>query len=75
MLHEMRIMDGSGDTKVTWEVEKQETVSLAEKLFNAKVGAGFNAYRMFPGGQPGEQIVDFDPNAGRIVLVPPLAGG
>lgn len=73
---ELAIMDTTGDTKVLWDPENEDEVSGARAQFDLLVGKGFSAFRVRgEKGEPGEQIRTFDPRAGRIVLIPALAGG
>lgn len=73
-MNEMRIMNRQGDNKVTWEVDVQEQVDAAQKQFEELVQQGYFAYKSMGNGQ-GEMITEFDPNAEKLVLFPPIAGG
>ena len=73
----MRILDSSGDTQVTWEIDDVSAVRQAEELF-----ARLTRERKIPfARQAGEtaddveRMLDFDPRVEEIIWVRPLAGG
>lgn len=73
----MRVLDRSGDTTLTWELEDQASTRRAEELF-----AQLEAERKIPfartAGAPAseaERITAFDPTFEEIVWVRPVAGG
>lgn len=68
-------MDLSGDSKIYWDRGKMGEVAAAEKSFDTLKEKGYVAFRLNSDGSTGEQIREFDPNAERIVMRPPLAGG
>lgn len=71
----LKIMDGSGDTAVRWDVKEPATVVDASAVFNRLVAdQHYNAY----GAQAGEvleEIQVFDETLAKVVLVPQMAGG
>jgi hypothetical protein len=72
----MRIIDGSGDQHVEWDVEETETVVKASKMFDELLKTyPYTAFSVDPKTKDSEQIYKFDPDAETIVLVPPLQGG
>lgn len=73
--HEMRVMDGMGDTKVIWSSENADEVANARKTFDELRAKRFVAFRVNKLGNKGEQISTFDPDAEKMILVPPLVGG
>lgn len=73
---EMRIIGGKGDTKVIWNPENKDEVKAAEKQFKDLVKKRkFAAFHVREDGGQGERITEFDPQAGKIIMVPPMAGG
>jgi hypothetical protein len=73
----MRILDSTGDTLVSWDVEDHPTVRQAEELF-ARLTAERKIPFARPAGAPAEEaerISTFDPAAEEIVWVRPIAGG
>jgi hypothetical protein len=71
----LRIMDGTGDTRHTWDPNVPAEVELARKNFEEALKAGMRAYKVKRSGQPGDQITEFDPTAGKLIIAPALRGG
>ena len=72
----LQIVDRTGDTRVSWNRSAVAEVENAQKMFDDLTKKGYLAYTIDPvDGGKAEQIKKFDPNAERIVLTPPLAGG
>lgn len=63
-----------GDAEVKWTPGNEAEESLARRQFQDAIGHGFAAFEMTARGK-GEQITEFDPELGDILLVPPMAGG
>ncbi len=74
-LGEMAILDGTGDTKVIWDAHNPDEVAAAKAQFDTLKKKGFIAYTVNKKGDKGEVIREFDPDAEKIILSPPLAGG
>lgn len=72
---ELATMDLSGDTKVYWDARVPAEVENARQTFRTLRGKGYAAYKLAAGGAQGEQLLDFDPAAERIILVPAMQGG
>jgi hypothetical protein len=77
---EMRIMGVEGDNKMTWDPENLTEVKAVkehfEKLVNTKNSRDrFMAFYVDKEGGQGKKMEVFDPKAGMIILVPPVAGG
>ena len=73
---EMRILGGRGDTKVIWNTENAAEVKAAKRQFKDLVEKQrFAAFRVNESGSQGERVREFDPNAGKLIIVPPMAGG
>lgn len=75
MKNEMSVMGNSGDTKVLWDPDNDDEVQCARENFEQLTEKGFAAFSVKRGGDKGSVIKDFDPEAGKIILVPPMAGG
>lgn len=69
------IMGRDGDTKHTWDPKKSGEVEAAKALFETLRSKGQMVYRLGRFGGKGEVMHDFDPNAGRLVAIPPVTGG
>jgi hypothetical protein len=72
---EMRIMGGSGDTKVMWDSEQEAEVENARRTFNDLRGRGYAAFAVRTSGEKGRQVTEFDPEAEKLIMVPQIAGG
>jgi hypothetical protein len=72
---ELRIMGKPGDTKVMWNPANSAEVSAARKTFDDLKSKGFKAFNVSKKGEPGKEISVFDSQAGKLILVPPMAGG
>lgn len=75
-MSELAILDRTGDWKLEWNPKSALEVEQMRKTFDHNVkDKRFMAYRMDKDGKRKEQITVFDPEAERIVLVPPMVGG
>ncbi len=80
-MHVMNVMDHSGHTTVTWDPEDAASVEDARREFRRLVREGHQAFRMEAQGDnvvvenKGERMTEFDPAAGRIMMVPHRVGG
>ena len=72
---ELRVMDLSGDTKVIWDPENEDEVEAAEAQFDTLMDKGFLAFEVGKNGRKGKKITKFDPEAGKIIMTPPIVGG
>ena len=72
---ELRILGTKGDTKVIWDSENEDEVEAAEEQFDSLIEKGFLAFKVKKDGKKGTQIKKFDPEAGKIILTPPVVGG
>jgi len=72
MKGELRVMGPSGDQKIEWDTEVQETVDTAQAQFSRLLLNGHVGF--VTTGTP-RKLEEFDPEAGRIVMTPPLSGG
>jgi len=71
----LAIISNEGDTKVIWDPENSDEIEAAEAQFDALVKKGFTAFRVKKNGDQGKKITDFDPDAGKIIMVPKIVGG
>lgn len=72
---QLRVMDRQGDTRVMWDPSNNDEVAAARNTFDELKGKGHLAYKVDRKGEPGEVIRSFDPQAGKIIMAPPMAGG
>jgi hypothetical protein len=71
----MAIMSMQGDTKVIWDPQKPDEIEVAKETFNKLKKKGYAAFSVSDDGSKGEQIREFDPKAGRIIMAAPMVGG
>lgn len=70
------VLGHNGDTKHMWDPSKPAEVEVARSTFDALKKKGYSAYHVKgKSGEQGEQMKTFDPEAGRIIMVPQMAGG
>ena len=72
---EMSVMGKEGDTKVIWDPDNEDEVATAERSYNDLIKKGFKAFSVKSRGQKGEQMDEWDPDEGKIIMVPRMAGG
>lgn len=71
----LHVLDHTGDSRTIWNPENQDEVDAAKEMFNRLKRKGYLAYKVDETGGKGEQIREFDPTAGRIIMSPQLVGG
>ena len=72
---EMKTLGRHGDIHVSWNTDNDKEVSTAKEMFYKKINEGWSAFREKLVGAKGDRIKEFDPEAQRIILVPPITGG
>lgn len=66
----------AGDVRVMWDRTKKIEVDAMRKLFADLKAKGYAAFTVKDkDGNKGEVIREFDPNAERMIMIPPMAGG
>jgi len=73
--NELRVIDETGDSKTTWDVNNPDEVEAARETFNKLKEKKYIAYSVKRNGKKGEIINEFDPDAGMIIMSPPVVGG
>jgi hypothetical protein len=74
--HQMICLDATGDSKITWDPERLVEVEAAKAQFDTLKRKGYVAYSVKgKEGAKGEIMHKFDPDAERVILAPPIAGG
>jgi hypothetical protein len=74
--HYMAITDETGDTKHMWSKDNADEVEMAKDMFDKMKKKGYAAFRVTgKKGEQGEQMLNFDPDAERIIFTKPLVGG
>lgn len=72
---ELCVIDQTGDTKSIWDPSKKDEVEVAEDTFNKLKKKGYAIYSVKKNGDQGKIMHKFDPDAGRMIAVPPVVGG
>jgi hypothetical protein len=75
MTCEMAVMDHTGDTKTIWDTDDPVQVEVARDTFNKLKKKGYIAYKVKKDGEKGEMMREFDPEAGKVIMSPAMAGG
>jgi hypothetical protein len=80
--HSMLVMDRNGHTTVTWDPRDPASCNDAEREFHRLIREGYHAFHMQVVSEngvvveeQGTRITEFDPTAGKLMLVPHLQGG
>lgn len=71
----LNVLGSEGDTTLTWDVAKPDTVEEVRAKFDALIEAGYAGFKTDGGDASSEQIKAFDPEARQIVMTRPLQGG
>lgn len=72
----LKMLGPAGDQKVAWDPADKSQIEKARNKFNQMVkNMKYLAFRMDESGKKGEQIKEFDENAGAILIVAPMQGG
>lgn len=72
---ELRVIDHTGDSKTIWNPDNQDEVDAAKATFDALKKKNYIAYTVKANGKKNEIIHSFDPELGKIIMVPPMVGG
>lgn len=74
--HMLQYMSKEGDTRTMWNPANADEVAAAKRTFDELTKKGYLAYvATNERGDKGEQIRVFDPEVGKIILVPQMRGG
>lgn len=81
-LSTMLVMDSSGHTTVTWDPRDPASVRDAKAKFDEFIEAGHQCFEMDVADEngvvveeKGRRITEFNPRAGKLMMVPQLRGG
>lgn len=74
--HVLVILDRDGDTRITWDPDNEDDVENAREVFNRLVTEKkYQAFSVVEGGEKGELVREFDPEAEKLIMSPALVGG
>jgi hypothetical protein len=74
-LHQLNVLDRSGDAKLVWDTANSDEVEAARTMFNTLLKKGYQAFSVNPKGNKGEFLRTFDPEVGQMIMSPRLVGG
>jgi hypothetical protein len=76
MTGEMAVMTpADGDLRIIWDSDKPAEVEHARKTFDEFKSKGYLAYSVSKGGERGEVLNKFNPEAEKLILAPRMVGG
>lgn len=70
-----RVQSFLGDTKYMWNRDNADEVKIGREMFRDLRAKGYAAWRTDKKGERTEQMIEFDPNAERVLFTPPMQGG
>jgi dihydropteroate synthase len=74
--HVLEILDPTGDTKVMWDRNNDDEVSIAKAAFDAAIAKGSSVFAVKgKTGEQGKRLKEFDPAIERMIVVPQMVGG
>lgn len=72
----LEIIDKSGDTKIIWDKDNPDEVSMAQAAFKEARKKGMSVFTVKgKNGEKDKRIDDFDAKHERLIAVPQMAGG
>jgi len=74
--HIIHTLDNTGDTRSIWDSGSADETAAARRMFEDLKGKRYIGYKAEgKDGRKGEVLQKFDPEAERIIMVPPQVGG
>lgn len=71
----LRVLCTSGDAKVEWDLDEEEAVREAERIFQKNAAKGYASFEVGDGVETARRIARFEPRAKVILQIPPIVGG
>jgi len=71
----MKILDVTGDTRITWDKENGKEALEAKQKFQDLLKQGYKAYSVTASGNKGRKIEEFDVDAQEILMIPETRKG
>ena len=71
----MKILDVTGDTRITWDKENGKEALEAKQKFQDLLKQGYKAYSVTVSGSKGRRIEEFDVDAQEILMIPETRKG
>jgi hypothetical protein len=74
-MHELAVLDHTGDTKTVWDSDNADDVENARETFDRLRAKGHVIYNVKKDGEKGEVMAKFDKRAEKMIAVPRIVGG
>ena len=74
-VHEIAVLDRTGDTKTIWDADNETEVEVVKAAFDSFKKKGYMIYKVGKDGEAGTAMNKFDPNAEKMIAVPAVVGG
>jgi hypothetical protein len=71
----LKILDTTGDTRITWDKENGKEALEAKQKFQDLLKQGYKAYSVTASGNKGRKIDEFDVDAQEILMIPETRKG
>lgn len=71
----LRVLGARGDTKIEWDIAKEETVREAERIFRENAAKGYASFKVDDGIDTVQRIDGLDPEAKQVLQIPRIVGG
>lgn len=72
----LRVLDGTGDTRIEYELENPESLADARRAFDEAVRKGSSVFNVKPGSdETTQRIEDFSKLSEEAIIVPKITGG
>lgn len=73
---EMCVLGKIGDLKIMWDKKKDVEVMAAKEQFERLMEEGYTAFEVgLKGKITTKKVEEFDPDLGKLIMVPEIAGG
>jgi hypothetical protein len=74
-MHEIAVMDQTGDTKTIWNPSVEAEVDAARATFNSLKKKGYLFYHVDKEGEKSTVMHSFDASVAKMIAVPAVVGG
>ncbi len=72
---ELAQMNKTGDSKTIWDPDNEDEVEAAQNTFDDLIDKGYKAFHVGMSGKKKGKMDKFDPEAGKVIMVPQVVGG
>ena len=69
------VMDSTGHTRQIFDPNQAPEVEAAREMFKSLSAKGYKAFFVGKDGEQADRMKEFDPKAGKFIMVPPIVGG